>query len=79
MYYYGKQETKTTKQEAKRKFDYLSQHISKYLQSDNHLVLLGDFNAEIDNDEHAIINREPHISRIGALLRDVIKHFNLEI
>ena len=27
--YYGEQETKTTKQEAKKEFDYLSQHISK--------------------------------------------------
>ena len=36
--YYGKQEIKTTKLEAKTEFDYLSQHISKYLQSDNHLL-----------------------------------------
>ena len=28
---YWKQQTKTTKQEAKNKFDCLSQHISKYL------------------------------------------------
>ena len=41
----------------------------KYLQSDNHLLLLGDFNAKIGNDRHGIINGE----------RDVIKHFNLEI
>ena len=51
----------------------------KYLQSDNHLLLLGDFNAKIGNNRHGIINGEPHISRNGALLRDVIKHFNLEI
>ena len=77
--YYGKQEIKTTKQEAKREFDYLLQHISKYLQSDNHLLLVGDFNVKIGNNEHGIINGEPHISRNSALLRDVIKHFNLEI
>ena len=28
--YYGKQETKTTKQKAKRALDYLSWHILKY-------------------------------------------------
>ena len=50
--YYGKQEIKTTKQEAKREFDYLLQHISKYLQSDNHLLLVGDFNVKIGNNEH---------------------------
>ena len=77
--YYGKQEIKTTKQEAKREFDYLLQHISKYLQSDHHLLLAGDFNVKIGNNEHGIINGEPHISRNSALLRDVIKHFNLEI
>ena len=36
--FYGKQETKTRKQ-AKNEFDYLLQHLSKYLQSDNHLLL----------------------------------------
>ena len=77
--YYGKQEIKTTKLEAKTEFDYLSQHISKYLQSDNHLLWLGDFNTKIGNKEHGVINGEPHISRNGALLRDAIKHFNLEI
>ena len=77
--YYGEQETKTNKQEAKKEFDYLSQHISKYLQNDNHLLLLGDFNAKIGNDEHGVINGPPHISRNSALLRDVIKDFNLEI
>ena len=72
--YYGKQETKTTKQEAKRESDYLSQHISKYLQSDNHVLLLGNFNAKIGNDEHGIINGEPHICRNGALLKRTIEH-----
>ena len=38
------------KQEARNEFDYLSQHISRYLQSDNHVSLLGDFNAKIGND-----------------------------
>ena len=47
---YGKQETKTANEEAEHRFDYLSQHISRYLQSDNHLLLLGDFNAKIEND-----------------------------
>ena len=31
------------------------------------------------NDEHGIINQDLHVSGNGALLRDVIKHFNLEI
>ena len=70
--YYGKEKTKTTKQEAKREFDYLSQNISKYLQSDNRLFLLGGFNVKIGNDEHGIMSREPRISRNGALQRDVI-------
>ena len=56
--YYGKQESKTTKQEAKNEFDYLSQHISKYLQSGNELLLLGDFIAKIGNDKNGIINGE---------------------
>ena len=77
--YYRKQETKTTKQEARHEFDYLSQHILRYLQSDNRLLLLGDFNAKIGNDEHGIINGEPYKSRNDALLRDIIKHLNLEI
>ena len=47
---YGKQETKTIKQEARNEFEYLSQRISRYLQSDNHLLLLRDFNAKIGND-----------------------------
>ena len=67
------------KQEATNEFDYLSQHVSRYSQSDNHLLLLGDFNAKIGNDESGIINGEPYISRNGALLRDMIKHLNLEI
>ena len=67
--YYEKQETKTTKQEARHEFDYLSQHILRYLQSDKNLLVLGDFNAKIGNDEHGIINGEPYISRNGALLR----------
>ena len=47
---YGKQETKTIKQEARNEFEYLSQRISRYLRSDNHLLLLRDFNAKIGND-----------------------------
>ena len=67
--YYEKQETKTTKREARHEFDYLSQHILRYLQSYKNLLVLGDFNAKIGNDEHGIINGEPYISRNGALLR----------
>ena len=58
--YYVKQESKTRKQEARNEFDYLSEHISKYLQSGNHLLLLGDFIAKIGNDKHEIINGEPY-------------------
>ena len=43
------------------------------------LQLLEDFNAKIDNDEHETINGGPHVSTNGALLRDLIKYFNLEI
>ena len=77
--YYGKQETKTTKRGARNKFDYLSQHISKQLKSGNYLLLLEDFNAKIGNNEHGIINGEPYLSRNSALLKDIIKHLNLEI
>ena len=45
----------------------------------NHFLLLEDFNAKVGNEEHGIINAEHHVSRYSALLRDVIKHFNLEI
>ena len=79
MYLLWQTRNQNNNQEAINKFDYVSQHILKYLQSDNHLLLLRDFNAKIGNDEHGIINGEPYISRNGALLRDVIKHLNLEI
>ena len=59
--YHGKQESKITKQEAKNESDYLSQHISKYLQSGNQLLLLGDFIAEIGSDNHGVINEEPYL------------------
>ena len=43
------------------------------------MLLLRDFNAKTGNEELEIINGEPQKSRNGALLRDEIKHFNLEI
>ena len=70
-------ETKTTKQETKNEFDDLSQHIPKYLKSDHLFLLLRDFNAKTDNAR--LINGGLQISRNGALLRNVIKHFNQEI
>ena len=79
MYLLWQTRNQNNNQEAINKSDYVSQHILKYLQSDNHLLLLRDFNAKIGNGEHGIINGEPYISRNGALLRDVIKHLNLEI
>ena len=48
MYLLWEARNQKTKQEAKNEFGYLLQHISKYLQSDNHLPMFVISNLSIE-------------------------------
>ena len=69
--YYGKQETRTNKNEIEREFQLLSEEIEEK-SKDGEILLAMDANAKI-----GILNEE--VSRNGKLLLDVIKRHNLEI
>ena len=69
--YYGKQETRTSKNEIEREFQLLSEEI-KEKSKDGEVLIAMDANAKI-----GVLNET--VSRNGKLLLDVIKNHNLSI
>ena len=73
MMYYGKQESRTNKEEAVAEFKNIEAIIESYQKQQYHTLLIGDFNAKIGNDEKGIQNGDKQISRNGIMLRDLIE------
>ena len=76
MIYYGKQESRTNKEEAVAEFKNIEAIIECYQRQQYHTLLIGDFNAKIGNDEKGIQNGDKQISRNGIMLRDLIEKYD---
>ena len=59
--FYGKQETRNNNTTLDKEFKIIERHLYQYIANDqNHILLLGDFNAKIGNGEQGIPNGDPH-------------------
>lgn len=76
--YYGKQETCSTPQ-IHNEFAQLDLKTTEMLIKHDHLMLVGDFNAKIGDDQNGITGNLPTISRNGHLLRSFIDDRGLNL
>ena len=77
--YYGKQESRSTKKESENEFNQISTCTKNCIDNNSYVLILGDFNAKIGNDQEGIENGDRIISKNGFLLRDMIKMQHLQL
>ena len=77
--YYGKEESRSTKKQSENKFNQISTYTKNCIDNNSYVLILGDFNAKIGNDQEGIENGDRIISRNGFLLRDMIKMQHLQL
>ena len=71
--YYGKLESRSTKKESENKFNQMSIHIKNCIDSNINVLVVGDFNAKIGQEEEGTVDGDRIISRNGVLLTDMVK------
>ena len=49
--YSGKQESRSTKKESENKFNKISTYTKNCIDNNSNVLILGDFNAKIGNDQ----------------------------
>ena len=49
--YHGKQESRSTKKESENEFNEISTYIKNCIDNNSYVLILGDFNAKIGNDQ----------------------------
>ena len=76
MIYYGKQESRTNKEEAIAEFKNIETIIECY---QNQQLLIGDFNDKTRSDEKGIQNGDKQVSRNEIMLRDLIEKYDLTV
>ena len=54
--YYGKQESRSTKKESENEFHQISTYTENCIDSNSYVLILGDFNAKIGNNQEGIVN-----------------------
>ena len=79
MIYYGKQESRTNKEEAIAEFKNIEIIIECQQNQQYHTLLIRDFNAKIGSDEKGIQNGDKQVSRNGIMLRDLIEKYDLTV
>ena len=77
--FYGKQESRCEIETIQSDYDDLLQVTHQFQIASEDIILIGDFNAHIGNDQEGIPNNKPEISRSGRLLRQFIKTSGLSI
>ena len=75
----GKQESRSTKKDSENEFNQIPTYSRNCINSNTYVLILGDFNGKIGNDEEGIVNDDRIISRNGFLLRDMIKMQHLQL
>ena len=78
--FYGKQESRNINIALDENFNIVERHLFQHTANNqNHVLLLGDFNAKIGNGEQDIRNGEPKITPNGKRLINLTNNFNLKI
>ena len=65
--------------ELKEEYEVIEKSISNYTETNNKIILVGDFNGKIDNDENGITNGNISITTNGKKIRSMVKTLNLDI
>ena len=76
---YGKQDNKHCMKELKEEYEVIEKSISNYTETNNKIILVGDFNGKIDNDENGITNGNISITTNGKKIRSMVRTLNLDI
>ena len=76
---YGKQKSKNCMKELEEEYEVIEKSISNYTETNNKIILVGDFNGKIDNDENGITNGNISITTNGKKIRSMVRTLNLDI
>ena len=76
---YGKQECKHCIKELEEEYEVIKKTISNYTETNNKIILVGDFNGKIGNDENGITNGDTSITINGRKIRSMVRTLNLHI
>ena len=75
---YGKQESKHCIKELEEEYEVTEKSIYNYTKRNN-MILVGDFNGKIGNDENRITNGDTSITTNGRKIRSMVRTLNLYI
>ena len=76
---YGQQESKHCIKELEEEYEVIEKSISNYTETNNKIILVGDFNGKIGNDENGITNGDISITTNGRRIRSMVRTLNLDI
>ena len=65
--------------ELKEEYEVIEKSISNYTETNNKIILVGDFKGKIDNDENGITNGNISITTNGKKIRSMVRTLNLDI
>ena len=74
---YGKQESKHCIKELEEEYEVTEKSIYNYTKRNNDVILVGDFNGKIGNDEIGITNGDTSITNNGRKIRSMVRTLNL--
>ena len=76
----GKKESRNNNTTLNEEFKITERHLYQYIANNqNHILLLGDFNAKIGNGEQGIPSGNSIITPNGKILINLTNNFNLKI
>ena len=76
---YGQQESKHCIKELEEEYEVIEKSIANYTETNNKIILVGDFNGKIGNDENGITNGDISITTNGRRIRSMVRTLNLDI
>ena len=76
---YGKQESKHCRKELEEGYEVIERSVYSYTKTNNKIILVGDFNGKIGNDENGITNGDTYITANGRRVRSMVRTLNMVI
>ena len=65
--------------ELEEEYEVIEKSITNYTEKNNKIILVGDFNGKVGNDENGITNGETSITTNGKRIRSMVRTLNLGI
>ena len=76
--FYRKQESRHCIKELEEEYEVMERFIYNYIKTNNKIILVGDFNGKIGNDENRITNGGTFVTTNGIRIRSMVKTRNLD-